>query len=290
MFFLLAASFAIVLICWVLASRNTESNKITPPVAIEARRATKDQAQSFSVQDQTLPIDARYQTQSLKAHIRPLDGPPYVETLEDRVRRKALNEERRATTGKASQTKPLPGRRKQKKSVILPEIFVVLDLETTGLDAYRNEIIEIGAIRLSSEVEVLGSFQSLVKPSKPLPRNITSLIGISQEMVDRDGATLEIALAQFLTFIGDLPLVAFNAQFDMAFLASAAKRCGITINNNYSCALQAARRAWPGRQSYKLSDLAKAADLPLDDTHRSLGDCKRTAIIYAAAISKIGSA
>jgi DNA polymerase III subunit epsilon len=92
----------------------------------------------------------------------------------------------------------------------------------------------------------------------------------------------------FIDFIQDLPLVTFNAQFDMGFLHYAAKRHGRVIKNRYTCALKLSRRAWPGLPSYRLHDLVKMGKLSDEDTHRAIGDCKRTMIVFTAAASGVG--
>jgi DNA polymerase III epsilon subunit family exonuclease len=166
----------------------------------------------------------------------------------------------------------------------LPQRFVVLDLETTGLDPERDEIIEIGAIRVNRDSDVHDTFSQLVKPIRRIPKKITEITGISQSMVDSEGAPLEEAIAGFVAFIEDLPLVAFNAEFDMAFLQIAAKQRKLVISNPVSCALKMARRAWPGRKSYTLRNLAKQGGLSDERTHRALDDCKRTLIVYGAAV------
>lgn len=171
---------------------------------------------------------------------------------------------------------------------MLPEQFIVLDLETTGLSPDRNEIIEVGAIRVHRDSDHHEVFQTLVKPKKKVPRRITEMTGISQSMVDGEGDQLEVALADFIDFIQDLPLVSFNADFDMRFLRHAAKRHGLVIKNRYTCALQLSRRAWPGLSSYRLAELAKMGNLPGDDAHRALGDCERAMVIFVAAASEVG--
>lgn len=170
----------------------------------------------------------------------------------------------------------------------LPERFVVFDLETTGLDSEKHEIIEFGAIRVNRDSTNHDTFQTLAKPSRKVSKKITALTGIDQAMLDGNGEPLEVALRGFLDFVGDLPLVSFNADFDMAFLENAAARYSIKINNPVSCALKLSRRAWPGRKSYRLVDLAKDGKLSSDGTHRALGDCERALIVYAAAVSKLG--
>jgi DNA polymerase III epsilon subunit family exonuclease len=171
---------------------------------------------------------------------------------------------------------------------LLPLQFIVLDLETTGLNPHRDEIIEFGAIRVTIDSDNHSGFQTLVRPERKVSRKITGITGITQDMVNSEGLQLEDALTQFIEFIGDLPLVTFNAEFDMGFLHSAAKKHGKVINNRYTCALKRARRAWPGLQSYRLVDLAKMGKLSDEDTHRALGDCKRTMIVFTAATSTLG--
>jgi len=174
---------------------------------------------------------------------------------------------------------------------VLPEQFVVFDLETTGLKPGIDEIIEIGAIRVTRDSNEHDTFQALIRPSKRIPDKIVKLTGITQKMVDDDGESLEEALPQFLDFVRDLRLVAFNAEFDMAFFNNAIDRVepGRTIPNQVSCALKMARRAWPGRESYRLADLASDGGMAAQ-THRALDDCKQAMNIYAAAASILRSA
>jgi len=173
-------------------------------------------------------------------------------------------------------------------SAFLPQHFVVLDLETTGLNPERSEIIEFGAIRVTLNSQTHATFQTLVKPLRRIPARITEITGITQDMVDREGLQLEDALRQFVEFIGDLPLVTFNAEFDIGFLHAAARQHGLAIPNRYTCALKRARRAWPGLSSYRLADLAKLGNLSGEDTHRALGDCSRALIIFTSATSTLG--
>ena len=175
---------------------------------------------------------------------------------------------------------------------MLPETFIVFDFETTGLKAESHEIIEFGAIKVNRDEIEHTSFQSLIKPKKKIPKKITEITGITQEMVDQHGAAIEDILPQFIEFIGDHHLVAYNIEFDLAFLRASMAKIGIErkLSNPTSCALQMARRAWPGRRSYKLIDVAKDGGLPTEDSHRSIGDCKRTLLVYTAAASKLRSA
>jgi DNA polymerase III epsilon subunit family exonuclease len=172
----------------------------------------------------------------------------------------------------------------------VPATFVVFDLETTGLDADRHEIIEIAAIRVNRDSTTHDTFQAFIRPRGKVPARITEITGITQAMLDETGEDLASVLEEFRVFIGDHPLVAFNAEFDAAFLSRAAKVAGSgkSIANPVSCALLMARMAWPGRRSYKLKDLAKDGNLDMSNTHRALGDCQRTMIVYGAAARVLG--
>ena len=173
---------------------------------------------------------------------------------------------------------------------LLPDAFIVFDLETTGLDASQHEIIEVAAIRFKKGITTHETLRGLVKPKKSVPRKITDLTGITQEMVDRDGEPLADVLAAFATFVGDLRLVSFNAEFDMAFLQAAAKDCGRrAFSNPVSCALRMARRAWPKRKTYRLDDLASDGQFQKGAAHRALEDARRALIVYAAAVAELKS-
>lgn len=181
-------------------------------------------------------------------------------------------------------------RKKRKPDLsVLPEQFIVFDLETTGLKPEQHEIIEFGAIRVNRESKHHETFQALVKPKKKIPKKITELTGITQEMVDREGEPLKSTLPEFLKFVGDLPLVSFNSEFDIAFLEAALAQCEpeARITNRVSCALKMARRAWPGRKSYRLVDLAKDGGISLEGSHRALGDCQRALLVYTSAAAKL---
>ena len=170
---------------------------------------------------------------------------------------------------------------------ILPKQFVVVDIETTGLDSEKHEIIEIGAIKVNRDSDVHTTYTALVKPEKRMPQHITVITGITQEMLVQNGENLTDVMHEFLSFVGDLRLVFFNAPFDYAFLSKAAHRNATKIDNPVSCALSMARRAWPGLQSYKLSELAKMGGLDTRGNHRALKDCELTMIVYAAAAEQL---
>jgi DNA polymerase-3 subunit epsilon len=171
----------------------------------------------------------------------------------------------------------------------LPEQFVVFDLETTGLDPYKHEIIEIGALKVNKNSIHHESFQSLIKPQKKIPQRVTDINGITNEMVVTEGRELADVLPEFMEFIGNHHLIAYNADFDMSFIHAAAAQHGKTITNRHSCALKMARRAWPRLKSYKLEAVAEIGGIPTSGNHRALKDCELAAHVYLAAAAKLGA-
>ena len=198
----------------------------------------------------------------------------------------------RTATATAVQTAPyiVPARLNLHKQV--PRQYVVVDLETTGLTAARCDIIEIGAILVDREASTEHFFQTLVLPTKRIPPHITQINGITQAMVNRSGLPVDRAMREFLAFAGDLPLIAYNASFDMGFLGVAAERCNLAVRNQYTCAMKMARRAWPTLENHKLGTVSSALNFRSDDedegAHRAVGDCRRTVHIYHAAAKALG--
>jgi len=170
---------------------------------------------------------------------------------------------------------------------ILPEQFIIVDIETTGLDPEKHEIIEIGAIKVNRDSNNHKTWTILIKPQKKVTKKITDITGITPEMLELEGHTLKEGIEGFLDFAGGLRLVAFNAPFDIAFLTKAAGQFGKPINNPVSCALDMARRAWPGLKSYKLKELAKQGNFDTTGMNRALADCRISMSVYAAAATKI---
>ena len=103
------------------------------------------------------------------------------------------------------------------KEIVIPEnitnrSYVVIDLETTGLDENEHEIIELGAIRIRNG-QIVDKFQCLVCPNNEIPDFISKLTGITNDMVENEGIELKQALIQFVAFIGNDMIVGHNIDF-----------------------------------------------------------------------------
>lgn len=181
-------------------------------------------------------------------------------------------------------------RRKSADLSFLPERFCVVDIETTGLDYQRHEIIEIAAIRVNRDSHVHQTFHVLTRPRRKPSARIVEITGITHAMLLAEGRPIAEAMVEFMDFIGADPLVFYNADFDLPFLERYARDHGLRFKDNeVSCALKMARRAWPRRRSYRLSQLARDGGMDAKGAHRALADCRMTMTVYAAASSRLRS-
>jgi DNA polymerase-3 subunit epsilon len=160
--------------------------------------------------------------------------------------------------------------------------YAVADLETTGLSAATDEILEFAAILVEPDGAVTAEFSLLVRADRPVPAAITKLTGITQSDIDNTGVPLPIALVQFLAFVGDRPVFFHNASFDAGFLKQAAALTELKFANTVHDTLPMARAAWPTLGSYRLSVLAEHVGAPAPN-HRGLADVKATLAVILAA-------
>jgi len=161
--------------------------------------------------------------------------------------------------------------------------FCVVDLETTGGRPGPGTIIEIGAYRMVGR-RMVDSFSSLVRPHAPIPRFISRLTSITNEMV-AGAPPIEQVLGGFREFLGDAVMVAHNAAFDHAFLDFEFRRIfGIGLRNPTLCTLRMARRFLPSLRRRRLDLLAEYFGLSTDGRHRGLGDARMAAEILSIFI------
>ena len=158
--------------------------------------------------------------------------------------------------------------------------FVVFDLETTGAKAPPCRITEIGAFRVCRGA-VVDEFHTLINPETPIPRFITGLTGISDEMV-KDAPVFRDVAERLLDFIGDSVMVAHNSRFDMAFLNYEIGRVyqDYRLKNQSLCTVQLSRRLLPDIQNHKLNTVARYFSIDLVNHHRARDDAHATARIF----------
>lgn len=179
----------------------------------------------------------------------------------------------------------LPMVRDCKTGAIEDTTFVVFDLETFGLNSHKNEIIEIGAIKLKG-TRIVDTFSSFVNPNKIIPKKISELTHITQDMVD-NAPTIEDVLPKFLEFTKDAVMVAHNSAFDMGFIRRDAKKyMGIDYKPSIIDTLQMARDLYPDLKGYNLDRLNKTFKLSLENHHRAIDDAQSTAKLFIMFLEK----
>jgi DNA polymerase III epsilon subunit family exonuclease len=157
--------------------------------------------------------------------------------------------------------------------------FTIIDIETTGLSKYTDKITEIAAAKFHNG-ELVESFQTLVNPQVKIPRFITKLTGIDNELV-RSAPTIRQVLPSFIEFLGDDIFVAHNATFDFGFLDHNMKlHHNKEIKNKTLCTRKLANRLLPNLPRRRLQDLCECFDVTNNQAHRALGDVHATVKVF----------
>lgn len=155
------------------------------------------------------------------------------------------------------------------------QLYVVVDLETTGGNLPYHRITEIGAVKMRGG-EVIDKFQTLVNPERWISREIEALTGISNVMVKDAPKFSEVADA-FLEFSKDAIFVAHNVGFDYGFLQSEYERLEKRFVRPYICTKVGMRKHYPDLPSYSLKNLTAHFEIPLVTHHRALCDAEAAA-------------
>ncbi len=163
---------------------------------------------------------------------------------------------------------------------LAPE-FVAVDIETTGLDASSDRIIEIGAVRFSRE-GVIDRFQTLVRPGVPIPPAIRLMTSIRDEDVLEAPPPAQ-AVSEFAVFAGGRPLVGHNVAFDLGFLMEA----GAPMPGPGLDTYELASVLLPTSDRLDLASLAAALDVELEQHHRALPDAEATAEVMLALLDRL---
>ena len=163
--------------------------------------------------------------------------------------------------------------------------FVAFDLETTGLSARNDKIIEIGAVRIKDGIE-LDRFQTFVDPQQRLDKKIIELTGITDAMI-AGAPTIDQVLPQFLEFVGNRILVAHNADFDTAFIRAACNQLGIPYTYTSADTLVLAQNMLPQLNKHKLDVVADALSLPDFNHHRAADDSLICGMIMSRLLQRL---
>ena len=179
---------------------------------------------------------------------------------------------------------------KGKSIIAFPQDYVILDIETTGLDPTFDSIIEVSALKIKSH-EIIESFSSLVKPDdfdenyeynkgntdySYLGSFITSLTGITDEMI-QDAPYIKDILPKLCDFINSSIIVGHNVNFDINFIYdNSLEIFNKPFVNDFIDTMRISRCLDPDMKHHRLSDLAKKYNISYEGAHRSEKDCNIT--------------
>ena len=161
-------------------------------------------------------------------------------------------------------------------------MYAIVDIETTGGSAAFHKVTEV-AILIHDGKRVVDEYQTLINPEKGIPIGITSLTGISNEMVADAPKFYEVAKDILEMLTGNI-FVAHNVNFDYSFLKNEYKELGGNLNLNKLCTVRLSRKVLPGHKSYSLGRICDELGIENHARHRAMGDAKATAELMTMLI------
>lgn len=153
--------------------------------------------------------------------------------------------------------------------------IVVFDVETTGLSSVHDRIIEIGAVKLQ-DGQITDELSLLCDPGVPLKPKIIEITGITDLMLQGKESPAD-GVRKLLDFIGDCPLAAHNAPFDMGMLHAECDRMGVSFHAPVLDTLTLSRRLYPAQKSHRLGAVCRMLGVSLKNAHRAVHDAAATA-------------
>jgi DNA polymerase-3 subunit epsilon len=156
--------------------------------------------------------------------------------------------------------------------------FAIVDIETTGGYAAANGITEI-SIQVHDGHKVIKRYETLVNPGMPIPHFITSLTGITNEMVRNAPSFEEIAPVVY-GLLESRIFVAHAVNFDYSFIKTALAQCNFSLTSKKLCTVRLSRKIFPGYQSYSLGKLCSQLGITINNRHRAGGDADATVVLF----------
>lgn len=165
--------------------------------------------------------------------------------------------------------------------------IIVFDVESTGTDVTKDEIIQIAAIKIDKEGEVIDSFERFIKPNKSVGNSVL-VHGFSDEYLKEYGEDKEKVFEEFLEYSKGALIVGHNVNYDISILNSELERCKMNkpkFKGIYDT-LDIYRRFYPNLPNHKLETLSKIFPIKHSPSHNALDDVKATAYLLVYAINE----
>jgi len=165
--------------------------------------------------------------------------------------------------------------------------LIAFDTETSGKYPLSSEICEIAAVKWRGG-EVVETFETLIKPSKPMGAEVIAIHGITNEMVE-NAPSISQKIAEFHSFIQGAVVVAHHSPFDLGFVAHEFEKANLELPQDPAlCSSLLSRKLFPESQNHRLQTLIKFFNLPQGTAHRALDDTKACLDVALRCLEKAG--
>lgn len=165
-------------------------------------------------------------------------------------------------------------------------MYAIVDIETTGGYAAASCITEI-SVFVHDGTRVVKHFETLINPQQSIPRYITALTGIDDEMV-RDAPAFDEVADVLFDLLNDKIFVAHSVNFDYSFVKHQLKNSGYDLTAKKLCTVRLGRKIFPGLPSYSLGNLCRTLNIPIENRHRAGGDAKATVTLFEYYLANNG--
>ena len=162
-------------------------------------------------------------------------------------------------------------------------VFSIVDIETTG-GSHGNRITEIAAVKTDG-VRILDSYETLINPHIFIPKSITLLTGITNNMVN-SAPDFEEVSSDFLKFLEGSIFVAHNVSFDYSIIKNHFEDLSIPFNSKKLCTVRLSRSIIPNHASYSLGKLCRELGIKNHKRHRAMGDAQATTQLFHMLFQK----
>ena len=163
-------------------------------------------------------------------------------------------------------------------------MYVIIDIETTGGNMKNGKITEIAIYRHDGE-KIIDEFVSLVNPETFIPPFISSLTGITNEMVASAPLFYQIA-KDVVEICKGAVFVAHNAGFDYNFIKEEFRSLGFSFEMPTICTVKLSRKLLPGHASYSLGKICPDLGIGNEARHRAAGDALATVELFEILLKK----
>ncbi|MFZ9660714.1 MAG: exonuclease domain-containing protein [Chitinophagaceae bacterium] len=163
-------------------------------------------------------------------------------------------------------------------------MFAIVDIETTGGNASSGNITEIAVI-LHDGKNYVDGFHSLINPESVIPRYISALTGITNEMV-KDAPSFSEVAPQLFSLLENKIFVAHNVNFDFSFIRHHLSKNGYELMPQKLCTVRMSRKIIPGHGSYSLGNICRDLGIAIQGRHRAMGDARATAQLFSLLLTR----